>query len=155
MKSGRVLSAVGAGQVSAFAVWLGRTTPVPQLAGSGEGAVTAAVGAGAPVSSAALAGPTLRAASRTAAAAIINPSRFLRIAFSFLRESPAWKTSDETPEREAPNRKVRPAWKEGTRERPPRSRRARLPWEAPAIQLGPPRLGQGLFRRVRRVRVFR
>src|SRR3954447_22356159 len=84
MKSGTVLSAVGAAvQVSAFAVWLGRRASVPQLAGSGEGAVTAAVGAGAPVRSAAPAGPTLRAvASRTTAAAIIDPNRFLRIVFS-------------------------------------------------------------------------
>src|SRR3954462_3167937 len=83
MKSGTVLSAVGAAvQVSAFAVWLGRRASVPQLAGSGEGAVTAAVGAGAPVRSAAPAGPTLRAASRMTAAAIIDPNRFLRIAFS-------------------------------------------------------------------------
>src|SRR3954466_684950 len=83
MKSGTVLSAVGAAvQVSAFAVWLGRRSPVPRLAGSGEGAVTAAVGAGAPVRSAAPAGPTLRAASRTTAAAIIDPNRFLRIVFS-------------------------------------------------------------------------
>src|SRR3954449_12303964 len=84
MKSGTVLSAVGAAvQVSAFAVWLGSRASVPQLAGSGEGAVTAAVvGAGAPVRSAAPAGPTLRAASRTTAAAIIDPNRFLRIVFS-------------------------------------------------------------------------
>src|SRR5436305_5831841 len=83
MKAGTVLSVTGAaGHASAFAVWLGRTTPVPQLAGSGEGAVTAATAAGLPARSAAEAGPTLRTASR-AAATITNPNRFLRIAFSF------------------------------------------------------------------------
>src|SRR5947209_3899476 len=91
MKAGTVLSVTGAaGQVSAFAVWLGRTTPVPQLDGSGEGAVTAGTAAGLPARSAALAGVALKATIR-APAAITNPKRVLRIAFSFRRESPARK----------------------------------------------------------------
>src|SRR4051794_38032884 len=84
MKSGTVLSAVGAGgRVWALGVWLGGGAPAPRWAGGGGGAVTAGGGgAGAPVRSAAPAGPTLRAASRTTAAAIIDPNRFLRIVFS-------------------------------------------------------------------------
>src|SRR5947209_19263066 len=109
MKAGTVLSVTGAaGQVSAFAVWLGRTTPVPQLDGSGEGEVTAGTAAGLPARSAALAGVALKATIR-APAAITIPNRVLRIGFSFRREGPAEKAQGSSLGRDGQGKETGPS----------------------------------------------